>query len=213
MEDWINYITFDSDQMQVFYVSKEVDSLEFKVGESDWQPIGKRRVLFGGNRGKLSLRATNKKGTDGATFLFGTDANVVCIGDIRTLVDYLNYKNADTSEATFHNLFKNCKQLIFPPELYSSELAEGCFLSMFEGCSSLKAAPDLPAKKMADSCYHSMFKDCTSLERSPKLPAKKLTVLCYYSMFEGCKTLEVPPLLPAVHLDDYCYEYMFAQCI
>ena len=158
--DSTNYITFDSDQMQVFYVSKEVDSLEYKIGESIWKPLGNSRVVFGGARGKLFLKGTNDYGANGSTFLFGTKAKVVCTGDIRTLVDYINYTTADTSKANFSCLFKDCKQLVFPPELYSSKLYSGCFQSMFEGCTSLIKAPELPAEELAVSCYKSMFKEC-----------------------------------------------------
>lgn len=217
MEDWINYITFDSDQMQVFYVSKEVDTLEFAIGNSDeekrWQKVGKRRIIFGGNRGKLFLRATNNKyGTNGATFMFGTDAKVVCTGDIRTLIDYKNYENANTSEAMFYDLFRDCKQLLFPPELYSSELVDGSYMCMFEGCTSLKVAPELPAKKMADHCYMRMFKGCTSLETPPELPALQLAFMCYYLMFEGCTSLKESPNLPAEKMVGWCYSSMFEGC-
>ncbi len=207
------YITFESDNMQVFHLSKEVPTLEYSVGEKKWQTLKTQNVVFGGEHGKLLLRGNSELGTSGATVLFSTDAEVVCVGDIRTLVDYNNYNNTTTSKASFEHLFNNCKQLVIAPELPPKRMAEGCYYGMFAGCTSLKAAPELPAEKLCYSCYSEMFSGCTSLEYAPKLPAKELAEWCYAYMFSNCTSLKEGPELPAMDLANGCYKNMFSDCV
>ena len=94
---------------------------------------------------------------------------VACTGDIRTLLDWKNYKTVDTQNAKFCNLFN--------------------------GCSVLTSAPELPATKLADYCYYGMFFCCTSLTAAPELKATTLAVRCYSSMFEGCTKLSTVTML------------------
>ncbi len=144
---------------------------------------------------------------------FATDAQIICTGDIRTLIDYKHYKQTNTSKAIFSYLFAGCTQLVVAPELPSTQLADECYASMFEGCTSLKTAPMLPAKELARSCYANMFKGCTSLEISPVLPAKELALSCYAGMFMDCTSLEkVIDVLPAQKLTKNCYSHMFSNC-
>ena len=92
------YITFESDFSQIFCLSMEVPTLEYSVGESRWKKLGTQNIVFGGNHGKLLLRGQNKKGTDGANITFATDAQVICTGDICTLIEYKNYNQTDTKK-------------------------------------------------------------------------------------------------------------------
>ena len=223
-DDTIPYVTFMSDNMQVFQMSKKIKTLEYSVGGKSWEKLGTQSVSFGGNYGKLMIRGKNKKGTviysnrrysstEAATISFVTNAEVICSGDIRTLVDYKHYDKAETSEAKFIKLFSGCKQLVVAPELPAMDLAEECYSSMFAGCSSLKIAPELPAKKLTASCYSFMFTNCTSLKKTPELPAEKLANSCYTYMFSGCTSLTSASKLPADTLADYCYSGMFTGCI
>ena len=218
------YVTFEADYMQVLQLSEKVETLEYSIGGRKWKELGKQNIVFGGNRGKLLLRGKNKKGTviheglrrssiKAASISFATDAEVICSGDIRTLVDYKHYDKAETSEAKFIKLFSGCKQLVVAPDLPAMDLADNCYYSMFSGCSSLKTAPELPAKKLASSCYSFMFTNCTSLMRAPELPAEKLANSCYTYMFSGCTSLGIAPKLSADTLSDFCYSGMFTGCI
>lgn len=206
------YITFEADYMQVFHLSYKVDTLEYSVGEKDWEELGTQNIVFGGERGKLMLRGRSKKGTNDALISFATDATVVCTGDIRTLVDYRHYEKADTKEAKFWCLFEGCTQLAVAPDLPATVLGDECYGGMFYGCTSLKRAPILPAKRLADDCYSHMFYGCTLLEKAPQLPAKRMAKKCYSSMFSGCTSLKRPPILPSTELAWDCYWNMFSGC-
>lgn len=206
------YITFEADFTQVFHLDMKVDNLEYSVGEKRWEIVGTQNIVFGGNRGKLLLRGCCDWGTYGANISFATNAQVICTGDIRTLIDYKHYNEADTSKAVFKYLFLGCTQLVVAPELTPKVLAERCYAEMFCGCKSLKIAPELPAEKLAIYCYYEMFADCTSLKKAPKLPAKKLADCCYLSMFYGCTSLEEAPKLPVEKLAVECYRNMFRDC-
>ena len=207
------YITFESDFTQVFRLSWEVPNLEYSVGESRWKALGDQNIVFGGNRGKLMLRGRSKTGTGRANISFATDAQVICTGDIRTLVDYKHYDHTDTEQAVFAHLFDGCSQLVVAPELPAKALAVECYRYMFAGCTSLKRAPELPATALADGCYSGMFDGCTSLKRAPELPATTLANGCYLGMFSGCTSLERVPELPATVMAYQCYYCMFAGCI
>ena len=211
-DDPTPYVTFMSDNTQVFHLSKEVETLEYSVGKKRWEKLGTQSIVFGGDRGNLLLRSQNKYGTNGANIIFDSDAQVICAGDICTLIDYKNYEQVDTKEANFSFLFLHCKQLVVAPELTPNDLAEECYFSMFRGCSSLKKAPKLPANKLTSKCYYCMFSNCTSLETAPELPAMELAEHCYGHMFSGCTSLKTHPELPATELAFACYLGMFMNC-
>ena len=203
-----------------------------------------KEVTFGGTNGNLQLRGTNTEGTAADNYNYShikftyADVHVACTGDIRTLLDYRNYKTVDTKDARFCNLFDGCVALTSVPDLPATTLASNCYYGMFYGCTNLDTAPALPAKTLADYCYYYMFRGCTNLKTAPELPATTLasgsysymfsgctnlkTVsdvpaetlkdYCYCGMFFGCINLEVAPKLPAKTLADYCYYYMFSGC-
>ena len=174
------YVTFTADAEQTFkmttYGDYTISGLQYSVNNGKWQNVEKDiPVAFGGTNGNLRLRGTNINGTASAwseysTITF-TDKNVkvACTGDIRTLLDWKNYKTVDTQNAKFCNLF--------------------------DGCSVLTSAPELPATKLADYCYYGMFFCCTSLTAAPELKATTLAVRCYSSMFEGCTKLSTVTML------------------
>lgn len=209
------FVTFESDFTQVFRLSKTVPNLEYSVRGKRWKKLETQNIVFGGNRGKLLLRGNSTIGTDGASISFASNADVICTGDIRTLVDYRHYTKS-TVNAKFCELFYNCKQLVVAPELPATELAEGCYESMFRGCTSLKTAPDLKAEKLAPNCYSWMFAGCNSLEKAPDLLSNVLTDNCYSNMFNGCSSLKYPPKFPSrnqnLSLAKMCYYNMFYGC-
>lgn len=141
-------------------------------------------VTFGGNnngtlrlRGKNNLEGTSKQYSAYSQISFGkTDVNVACTGDIRTLLDYTNYKDVATKSARFRHLFEDCTQLTSAPDLPAKTLADGCYSYMFSGCSKLETGPkELPATTLAESCYMGMFRNCTNLKNVPdELPAKTM---------------------------------------
>lgn len=206
------YVTLDSDYTQVFQLSKEVPNLEYSINESDWEELKTTAIVFGGSHGKLLLRGKNKIGTNGANISFATDANVICTGDISTLIDYENYKETSTFKANFKQLFLNCSQLIITPELTPKNLADSCYYEMFSGCTSLKIAPELPADSLSKNCYSYMFYGCSSIEKAPELSAVNLADSCYYGMFENCSSLKYIPVIKAKNMNEYCFSYMFKGC-
>ena len=227
------YLTFSAESEQTFTMNFQPDKaaaftlgngeyFEYRVGNDQWNKFTETKsvVSFGGAGKDLQLRGISSKGTavsdatQWTTISFGNDTKVRCSGDIRTLVNYKDYENANTSNARFCNLFNNCLQLTSAPDLPATELASRCYSNMFQGCESLTTAPNLPAKTLAEHCYYCMFKNCGSLTTAPaELPAKTLAKNCYESMFAFCSSLTFAPAkLPAEALAENCYESMFAEC-
>ena len=206
------YVTLGGSGEQTLQLSKEVPSLEYSVDGGAWQVLGTNTVTFGGGHGSLRLRGKSAVGTNGATITFGNSTPVGCSGDIRTLVDYENYETANTSEAKFKELFKDCTQLTTAPDLPATTLADSCYYFMFQGCSSLTYTPELPATTLVKNCYRGMFHTCSSLTTAPELPATTLAPYCYSGMFLNCTSLTQAPELPATTLTDRCYLMMFYGC-
>ena len=172
------YLTFSSSSsftLKANNASKNWDgTLEYSTDTSSWSTWdGTTTLSSANNNGEhvLYLRGT------GNTVITGYDQNyrwvltgsdIVCIGDIDTLLDYT------TVEAGNH-----------PP------LSDDCYGYMFYGCTSLTQAPALPATTLADFCYENMFYGCTSLTQAPALPATTLADYCYQNMFRGCTSLKL----------------------
>ena len=223
------YVTFTANGKQTFKMTTNggytISGLQYSVNNGKWENVVKDEpVTFGGTNGTLRLRGTNnpngtstgfnesRNNLDYSYIQFGTNAEVACTGDIRTLLDYKTYKTVDTSNARFCKLFWNCTVLTSAPDLPATTLAEYCYYSMFYSCSSLKVAPALPATTLAASCYENMFFCCSNLQEAPELPATNLTNSCYQSMFEYCSSLKKAPALPAQTLEPVCYTSMFNGC-
>ena len=218
------YLTFTASAAQTMtiktyggYVLDE--SMQYSVNGGEWaQLTAKTAITFGGDNGALRLRGKSANGTatsdlSRAQISFGDDnVQVVCSGDIRTLVDYENYATVSTANARFCSLFESCKSLTTSPELPATTLAESCYEYMFYKCTSLTVAPELPAATLTEFCYNRMFYNCTSLTVAPELPATTLAESCYEYMFSYCTSLTVAPELPATTLAESCYESMFNGC-
>ena len=222
-EDGTEYVTFTADSEQGFTFVKsgeysgDLTGFEYSVGNSAWTSIPDagltEPVKFGGDLGTFRLRGINQSGTAGERIVkFSNNTPVACSGDIRTLIDYTQYKTVDTGLAKFGFLFNGCTQLTTAPMLPATKLADNCYEGMFYGCTALTNAPALPATELTERCYYSMFYGCTALKSAPALPAEQLAKWCYYSMFYGCTALKSAPALPATELADNCYRGMFNGC-
>lgn len=231
VKDKTPYVTFSAPAEQTFkmvcYGGYKISNLQYSVNFGDWKEVKDGEgVTFGGQKGGLRLRGKNVKGTaedlskySTITFAYDTkyvdnpnNVKVACTGDIRTLLDYSNYKNVNTSQACFANLFYHCWVLTSAPDLPATELAFSCYAYMFYWCPYLQNAPELPATKLNTQCYQNMFWGCTRLTKAPKLPATKLAFSCYNGMFEYCYWLQEAPELPATTLAEQCYMDMFSHC-
>ena len=231
VKDKTPYVTFSAPAEQTFkmvcYGGYTISNLEYSVNFGDWKKVkANEGVTFGGQNGGLRLRGKNINGTAEnlikySTITFAYDENnennpnnvkVACTGDIRTLLDYSNYKNVNTSQACFANLFNHCWVLTSAPDLPATELGFSCYAYMFYWCPYLENAPELPATKLNTQCYQKMFWGCTRLTKAPKLPATKLAHGCYHEMFSYCFWLQEAPELPATTLAEQCYMDMFAYC-
>ena len=230
LDDLIPYVTFTAESEQTFNMYRnffplgENEYFEYSVGGGKWVKIEAKveNIKFGGNLGKLRLRGKSSKGTalsdayngyEYSEIRFTTkNSPVDCTGDIRTLIDYEDYANANTTDARFCKLFNLNEELRTAPSLPAQSLASYCYYAMFSVCTSLTTAPKLPAETLADYCYTEMFLGCSALTEAPKLPAKTLASFCYKSMFSGCKALATAPDLPAESLASHCYADMFWGC-
>lgn len=214
---YLPYITFSAEKQQGFKMSKSVESLEYSLNGNVWKELNTNSIQFGGSMGNLRLRGKNLHGTATSTssnsiVLFENETPVACSGDIRTLLDYENYKSVNTSQAKFCGLFYNCYQLISSPELPCINLANYCYYQMFSNCSNLNSAPLLPATRLVGYCYEGMFSGCIKLSSTPELPATTLAIYCYSRMFANCSNLFTVSELPATSLMEGCYESMFSGC-
>ena len=181
------YVTFHANVGQTFKMTTKdytISGLEYSVNDGEWKKVvAEEEVSFGGIDGNLRLRGTNIYGTASSTSEYSTiiftdpySDVVYCDGDIRTLLDYKNYKTVDTQNARFCNLFKNCTLLASAPELPATTLANECYSSMFEGCGNLINATALPAETLADGCYSWMFSGCLRLSTVKMLaPSDQIT--------------------------------------
>ena len=217
------YVTFKAEGTQNFKMTTEgsytISGLEYCVNGGEWMTVEKdKEVTFGGTNGNLQLRGTNTEGTAADNYNYShikftyADVHVACTGDIRTLLDYRNYKTVDTKDARFCNLFDGCVALTSVPDLPATTLASNCYYGMFYGCTNLNSAPALPATTLASNCYSEMFSGCTNLNTAPELPATTLAEACYSEMFSGCTNLNTAPSLPATKLVENCYYNMFSGC-
>ena len=231
-EEAIPYLTFTADGEQKFkmavvtneYGSYTFPNLEYSVNNREWASVvAGTEITFGGAYGDLRLRGTNNTNGTSSPYVnsnnsyehsniqFSTKNEVACKGDIRTLLDYENYKTVNTNKARFYKLFADCKQLISAPELPATTLADNCYSAMFSGCSSLISAPKLPATTLAAYCYCDMFNGCTNLTSAPELPATTLAANSYSHMFEDCTKLStVTMLAPSGQITNYnaCYYWL-----
>ena len=222
----IPYVTFTAESEQTFnmyfnyFTLGENEYFEYSVGGGEWTPFTKtvENVKFGGTLGNLRLRGKSSKGTatgyeNYSTIQFTTaNSPVDCTGDIRTLIDYENYANANTTNARFCRLFLGNTELRTSPSLPAQSLADYCYYEMFNGCTALTTAPELPAESLANNCYEYMFSDCTALTTAPELRAETLAESCCLEMFSGCSKLTTAPALPAQSLAESCYQEMFKNC-
>ena len=217
-----DYLTFTADAYQYFRMActgeYELSGLEYSVNFGEWKKYTSgTSVTFGGKYGDLRLRGTNVTGTAEnekkyATISLSRDVKVKCTGDIRTLLDYNDYKNVNTANARFCYLFYKCAALTSVPKLPAKDLADRCYHNMFAECTAIEKAPELPATKLKEYCYYCMFDGCTALTEVPDLPAKELPEQCYHWMFLGCKELVKGPKISAATISQYSCYGMFSSC-
>ena len=217
-----DYLTFTADNWQYFSMEckngYELSGLEYSVNFGEWETYTARTsIQFGGRFGSLRLRGTNINGTAEnetkyATISLSRDVKVKCTGDIRTLLDYNDYKNVNTANARFCYLFFKCAALTSVPKLPAKDLADRCYHNMFAECTAIEKAPELPATKSNEYCYYCMFDGCTALTEVPDLPAKELPEQCYHWMFLGCKELVKGPKISAATISKYSCYGMFSSC-
>mgnify|MGYP000682469742 CR=1 FL=1 len=111
----IPYVTFKAEQPQTFKMTAkggyEITGLQYSVNYGEWKTVAaNEEVTFGGTNGTLRLRGTNTNGTatdnsNCSTITFTNNVSVACTGDIRTLLNYKEYKSVETGNAKFCSLF------------------------------------------------------------------------------------------------------------
>ncbi|MBP3268674.1 MAG: hypothetical protein J6M07_10225, partial [Ruminococcus sp.] len=210
-----DYLTFtaEEDNSSVTVNIKD-GTLEYSVNNGEWAAYTSNSSIALNNGYTVRFRGDSNSGKQ----LFGYDnrvtinGKVACSGNIMTLLNYNDPKNATMSDYCFSCMFYECAGLTSAPELPATTLTDGCYESMFVSCTRLTSAPELPATTLAFSCYNGMFHDCTGLTSAPALPATTLTANCYCNMFSFCTSLTEPPALPATELAEMCYDSMFMEC-
>ena len=166
------YLTFTAEAEQKFKMTTTggydlSDKFQYSVNEGEWKKVvANEDVPFGGDKGNLRLRGTNNpNGTstgfnestnnlDYSYIQFGNNTKVACTGDIRTLLDYRDFKNVSTSDARFCGLFSGCTVLTSAPDLPATTLAEDCYKNMFTGCTNLTSVTMLaPSDQISEGHF------------------------------------------------------------
>ena len=182
-----SYLTFSSPSSFTLEVDKTKGwdgTLEYFASDGTWTTWDGRSGLsavYDYGEYVLYLRGTGNTGitpNGNKWVLTGTD--IMCIGNIETLLDYTTVESGE-----------------------HPSMANSCYYSMFDSCTSLIQAPELPATTLALGCYNSMFSGCTNLTKAPALPATTLANDCYERMFQGCTSLK----LSSTQTDEYTQEY------
>lgn len=217
-------LTFSSPSsftLAVGNASKNWDgTLQYSTNRTTWEEWDGTTTLTSGANNKLYLRGINNtylapSATSSGFRLVITGANVSCVGNIETLLDYevvLGGGHPTMGDYCFYALFYGCSALVSAPELKAITLSLLCYSYMFNGCTSLRVPPQLPATTLAIRCYDRMFKGCTALTDAPALPAETLATGCYSEMFRDCTSLVQLPKLSALWLPWTCYNGMFWGC-
>ena len=171
------YVTFTAKDAQTFkmitFGNYNISELEYSVNFGDWTTVeANKEVEFGGANSTLRLRGTNINGTASNWSEYSTitftdqDVKVACTGDIRTLLNWKNYRTVETKNARFCYLFSGCKELTSAPELPATTLAESCYDHMFYGCTKLSTvtmlAPNDQISKASYCCDNWLSKAGTS---------------------------------------------------
>ncbi len=205
LPEFIPYVSFKSSAGKQKFSMKLVDGIgpfEYSVNNGEWKTVqSEEKVAFGGDLGDLRLRGVSGCGTaiDNTHYSkvsfhdnvisygsYDVQLSVECMGDIRTLIDWKNYKKVDTKNASFAHLFYGTT-LMSAPDLPATELAPSCYYNMF-ACSSLEAAPELPATTLTPNCYEEMFKGCSILTTAV-IWGESLAKDCYKNMFSNCNRI------------------------
>ena len=159
------YVTFKAEGTQTFKMTTEgsytISGLEYSLNGGEWTSVvANEEVAFGGTNSTLRLRGTNPNGTaesfsNYSTINFTEDyVEVACTGDIRTLLDYRDFKNVSTSDARFCGLFSGCTVLTSAPDLPATTLAEDCYKNMFTGCTNLTSVTMLaPSDQISEGHF------------------------------------------------------------
>ena len=115
---------------------------------------------------KFRRKNTNTGNTlsdDKRYYYFAIDGRCNSEGSVTSLLDGRGINDIFIGVNCFRYLFKNCNQLLTPPQLNSTLISNYCYEGMFYGCSSLQVAPELLAENVYDGSYKSMFYGCSSL--------------------------------------------------
>lgn len=111
------------------------------------------------------------------------------------------------------DMFANCSNLEYGPQLPSEYLTRECYIRMFDQCLKLKEMPDLPAKTLGGYCYKYMFRNCRALTSIKYLPATEVVGGCYEEMFSGCSGITTFNGMAAMNTASGCFYRMFMNCI
>lgn len=223
----IPYVKFSSSSTDVYvslakYGAPDNVLLEYSLDNGEtWNTFAINAIVsinYEGNdlllRGKCP-NGTAKDRDNSMRLKFVRNGNVTCSGDIRTLVDYENYKTVDLDGKLFCSLFEadmsgNNTQLISAEDLIlGNKVSANCYYRMFYYNKGLIEAPELPATSLAESCYESMFRGCAKLEIAPILKAETLATSCYKHMFVACHKLNTVIMLATdISAADALFEWL-----
>lgn len=196
-------------------IEYSTDALGWTTWDGSPVSSGSGKILYFRGTGNSSVTGSAYEVNNYAMWKI-TGANVSCVGNLDSLLDYQTALNKGTpvmNQRCFKYMFYGNDALVHAPELpHTSSVPDYCYCDMFENCTNLVNAPELPATTLGIWCYYRMFYGCSSLESAPDLPASTLSEQCYQEMFDGCSSLEKAPNMQvdSVALKS-CY-YMFSGC-
>ena len=110
--------------------------------------------------------------------------------------------NAVLSTSMYEGMFKDCKELIYPPRILPAKKTGSVtksYQSMFERCFQLETTPEilLTESELNSSVFTFMFAGCKSLKNIPHIRIKGMSMVAqaglnadlFGGMFAGCSNL------------------------
>lgn len=169
------------------------------------------------NAGKnVWFRAKTTTGNDVAGITFVVSGKFKAEGEVYSLLSQTKPQTYSSMNShNFAELFSGCTSLVDASNLIIPDDGIGfyTFNNMFYNCTNLIYAPELPATSLGEGCYYSMFQNCASLIKAPSiLPATFFNTESYSNMFDGCTSLVVSPVIMATGGGNYGMYEMFSGC-
>ena len=197
-----------------FYINLGGDNAELKIGENDWQsyPTGVLQFELRPNT-RVYVRTSGWL-NDNTLQTFGYDDNDAKIKIGGNIMSLFGGEFKEGYKQDLHDMFNGVIQITDARELYlpKRELPRQVFLNMFKDCTNLEYGPNILAPGIPYDGCNSMFYGCTSLKKTPIMLFKFVEFAGCFCMFQNCTGLEFAYPLFINKVGNYALDNMFNGC-